>query len=95
MEFQGREEQNSTVSWFKDGVALTLGSSQRRIETTFLSEQLRGASSLVFFDGISRGDAGVYQMMLDSNLGAEIFPDDQRRAETSFQVDVVGELKDS
>ena len=90
VEFQGREEQNSTVTWFRDNEALTLNSPKRRIETTFQSGQLRGTTSLIF-DEISRADAGVYRMMLDSNLDAGIFPDDQRMAETSFQFAVMGE----
>ena len=92
MEFQGRAEQNTTVTWLKDGVPLSQENSQRRIETVFQSEQLRGTSSLVF-DPISRRDMGVYRMVLDSSLGADVFPDAERRAETNFQLDVVGELE--
>jgi len=43
------------------------------------------------FDAITRGDAGVYRVEVVTHQGSGTIPDQDRRAETSFQVDVRGE----
>lgn len=43
------------------------------------------------FDAITRGDAGVYRVEVVTRQGSGTVPDQDRRVETSFQVDVRGE----
>jgi len=73
------------ATWYKDGTPLA----PSRIQTTF-SNSNTGTTCLTF-DAITRGDAGVYRVEVVTHQGSGTVPDQDRRAETSFQVDVMGE----
>ena len=77
--------QNIVATWYKDGTPLAAS----RIQTTFIASE-NGVTSLSF-DPITRRDAGVYRVVVETQLGSGVIPVSQRRAEVEFQVDVTGE----
>ena len=77
--------QNIVATWYKDGTRLDAS----RIQTTFTASE-NGITSLSF-DPITRRDAGVYRVVVETQLGSGVIPVRERRAEVEFQVDVTGE----
>lgn len=85
VEFQGRATQNMVATWYRDGTPLA----PSRIQTTFNNSNI--GTTCLMFDAITRGDAGVYRVEVVTHQGSGTIPDQDRRAVTSFQVDVRGE----
>ena len=77
--------QNIVAIWYKDGTALAAS----RIQTRFTGSD-NGVTSLSL-DPITREDAGVYRVVVETQLGSGVIPVSERRAEVDFQVDVTGE----
>ena len=72
--------QNIVAIWYQDSTPLDASRIQTRDGVTSLS-----------FDPITRRDAGVYRVVVETQLGSGVIPVRERRAEVEFQVDVTGE----
>ena len=77
--------QNIVATWYKDGTPLDAS----QIQTSFTTSE-NGTTSLSF-DPITRVDAGVYRVVVETQLGSGVIAVRERRAEVEFQVDVTGE----
>lgn len=83
IDFSGRQAQNMTIDWYKDGVPID--SSQ--VVTTYSPSQLSGTTELQF-SNVRRSDRGVYRVVIRSEVGSGVFPREQTEEEISFQLDV-------
>ena len=77
--------QNIVATWYQDGTPLDAS----RIQTSFTTSE-NGTTSLSL-DPITRRDAGVYRVVVETQLGSGVIAVRERRAEVEFQVDVTGE----
>ena len=59
------------------------------IQTTFTASD--NGTTTLSFDPISRRDAGIYRVVVETQLGSEVIALSERKAEVEFQVDVTGE----
>ena len=85
VEFRGRMTQNIVTTWYQDGTPLAAN----RIQTTFTASD-NGTTSLSF-DPITRRDAGIYRVVVETQLGSEVIALSERRAEIVFRVGITGE----
>ena len=77
--------QNYVATWYKDGTPLATN----QIQTSFTDSE--NGSTRLSFDPITRRDAGVYRVVVETQLGSGVIAVSERRAEVEFQVDVTGE----
>ena len=79
------------VTWYKGGSPLSLRL-QNSVVTTYDDFRLTGRTSLNV-SSVQRTDSGVYRVVLESQLGAGVLPQEVLYKEISFQMDVIGRLK--
>ena len=77
--------QNIVATWYKDDTPVTAN----RIQTTFTASD-NGTTSLSF-DPITRRNAGIYRVVVETQLGSEVIAVSERRAEVEFRVGITGE----
>lgn len=88
VDFTGRQSHNFEVRWSKDGEAFQDGDD--RIHNSFDSSLSRGSTNLRF-PMARRTDAGLYHVIISSQVGAEgETPAFSSQQEVSFQLDVTG-----
>ena len=77
--------QNIVATWYQDDTPLDAS----RAQTSFTGSE-NGITSLSL-DPITRRDAGVYRVVVETQLGNGVIAVRERRAEVEFQVNVTGE----
>ena len=88
VEFTGREAHDFSIRWTKDGQALE--DSDPRVHNSFNAALSRGRTDLNLPLAL-RSDAGVYHVIISSQVGAEGEPPAfSSQQQVSFQMDVTG-----
>ena len=85
MVFTGRRAQNMII-WYRDGLPLPTS----QVNTTYSPSQLSGTTE-VKFTSVTRSQAGVYRVVIRSQVGAGVYDRGDTEEEVSFQLDVKGE----
>ena len=93
MAFTGRESQGLEISWFQNGIEF-FDTAEHRITSVF-SEETRTGNTSIHFPLIKRSNDGVYRVLVSTEFGEEVIESGPRRADQSFQVEVVGETTDN
>ena len=84
--FTGRRAQNMSIIWYRDGLPLPTS----QVNTTYSPSQLSGTTE-VKFTSVTRNQAGVYRVVIRSQVGAGVYDRGDTEEEVSFQLDVKGE----
>lgn len=87
--FTGRQSQNILIMWYRNGVAL-YHTNQHQLIATFSDESMTGTATIQFPE-MSRVNGGVYRVVVSTDFGANVIPENLRRQEVSFQVEMRGE----
>ncbi|XP_064399595.1 uncharacterized protein LOC135346038 isoform X2 [Halichondria panicea] len=81
--FSGRQAQNMSITWYRNGIPLA----NSIINTTYSVSQLSGTTELKFTK-VTRSQAGVYRVVIQSEVGRGVYSLSDTDEETSSQVDV-------
>ena len=85
VEFTGRDSQDITITWHRDGIPLPAS------EFSISYPSPTTGRTRVEFPAIMRSHAGVYRVVIESQLGRDHLPTSVTYDEISFQVTVEGE----
>ena len=75
-----------SIIWYRNGLQLP----SNQVNNTYSPSQLSGTTE-VKFTSVTRDQAGVYRVVIRSELGEGVFDSSDTEAEANFQLDVQGE----